>query len=80
MVNDIIKEAYEGDTEAINQIDLALKFQKAMQHLFENINIRDALIIIARRYGGCSLQRISKIFSMTHPNVFAILGKYNANA
>ena len=78
---DLITEAFEGDTDAVNEIHLSLQFRQAMEEIFEDRgenSLRNALIVIGKVYGGATVRELEKIFKIDIAAISRILQRYYA--
>lgn len=61
----LIKEAYEGDVEAINEIHGAMCLLSGMSVLSGHDHTRNSLMLIAKHFFGCTIEEVMEIFSVS---------------
>lgn len=69
----LVDQANEGDGEAWREIYLSVKFREAMEKIFHTHDLRNALIIIGKHYGGGKGTELTKIFGLDRTSIYRVL-------
>jgi|GEM_PF-4449129 len=69
----LMERASEGDPEAFRELFMAVQFREAMEQIFNTHELRAALIIIGRHYGGAKCTELSETFKTNRMDIWRIL-------
>ena len=69
----MMERACEGDPEAFRELFLAVQFRQAMEQIFNTQELRAALVIIGKHYGGAKTTELSETFKTNRMDIWRIL-------
>ena len=78
-IRDLITAASDGDEEAVEVLSKAVMLRRALEVLFPQKNLRDALMVIGRYYGEASIEHLTRVFSLSKTSVSKLLNAETAS-